>query len=100
MTAPKITQDDVKHVALLSRLHLTEEESKDSARVLNSILEHFATLNELDTENIEPTAHSLPMENVFRKDENRPSLPVEEALKNAPEEEQNCFKVPKIIQEM
>ncbi len=95
-----IIPKDVRHAALLSRLHLTEEEITDYTRVLNSILEYFAKLNQLDTSQVPPTSHSIKMQNVFREDETMPSLPVEEALANAPESESDCFKVPKIIQEM
>ena len=96
----KITRNDVRHAALLSRLHLTDEEITEYTQVLNSILEYFAKLDELDTAQIPPTSHSIKMQNVFREDLVTPSLPVEEALANAPESEENCFKVPKIIQEM
>ena len=95
-----ITPEDVRHVALLSRLHLTEEEVGEYTGVLNSILEYFAKLNELDTTHVVPTSHSIRMQNVFRADDVIPSLSVEEALFNASESENNCFKVPKIIQEL
>jgi aspartyl-tRNA(Asn)/glutamyl-tRNA(Gln) amidotransferase subunit C len=100
MSEGTIFPKDVRHAALLSRLHLTEEEITEYTEVLNSILEYFAKLKELDTTQVPPTSHSIKMQNVFREDVTTPSLPVEEALANAPESEANCFKVPKIIQEM
>jgi aspartyl-tRNA(Asn)/glutamyl-tRNA(Gln) amidotransferase subunit C len=87
----KISEDDVRHVALLSRLYFTDEEIRQFTKDLNSILE-------LDTEAIEPTSHSLKLSNVFREDIVTPALPVDEALANAPEAEGGCFRVPKIIQ--
>ena len=95
----KITEKDVRHVALLSRLTFTEEEIQKFTKDLNSILEYIAKLEELDTKNVEPTSHSLKMSNIFRQDEVRPSLPQDDAIANAPDNEGGCFKVPKIIQE-
>ncbi len=95
----KITEEMVEHVALLSRLKFSPQEIKEFTYQLNRILEYVDKLNELDTNNIEPTSHSLKMSNVFRPDEIEPPLTSEEALKNAPEQENNCFKVPKVIQE-
>lgn len=95
----KIDEAMVRHVALLSRLTFSGQEIEEFTDNLNRILEYVDKLNELDTQEVKPTSHSLPMANVFRGDEARPSLSAEEALKNAPEKEKNCFKVPKIIQE-
>jgi aspartyl-tRNA(Asn)/glutamyl-tRNA(Gln) amidotransferase subunit C len=94
----KITEQDVRHVALLSRLYFSDEEIKSFARDLDNILAYVEQLNELDTSKIEPTSHALKMANVFRPDEVVTPLPVEEMLSNAPESEKQCFKVPKIIQ--
>ena len=99
MSGERISREDVRHVALLSRLHLSEDEVAAYAGVLNSILDYFAKLNELDTTHVPPTSHSIKMENVFREDVVAPSLPVEEALANAPDSRDGCFRVPKIIQE-
>ena len=95
----KISEDMVNHVALLSRLSFTPEEIKRFTTQLNNILEYVDKLNELDTSTISPTSHSLKMCNVFRDDTITPSLSSKEALDNAPDKENNCFKVPKIIQE-
>ena len=94
-----LTREEVEHVALLSRLELTAEEIDMYAQVLNRVLGHFQQLNELDTTGVPPTSHPAPILNVLRKDEKRPSLPVDEALANAPDKEANCFKTPVIIQE-
>jgi len=99
MKEHKITTKDVQHVALLSRLHLREQEIEDYTRILNDILEYFAKLNQLDTEDIAASSHSINMENVFREDRITRSLSVQDALSNAPESEENCFKVPRIIQD-
>lgn len=100
MSSERISPADVRHVALLSRLHLSEEDIPPYTDVLNSILDYFAKLNELDTSNVSPTSHSIDMSNVFREDVSLSSLPVEAAIANAPDAEDNCFRVPKIIQEM
>jgi aspartyl-tRNA(Asn)/glutamyl-tRNA(Gln) amidotransferase subunit C len=99
MSEGKIDRKDVQHVALLSRLHLTEEDLVEQTLILNRILEYFAKLNELDTAGIPCTSHSIEMKNVFREDVAMPSLSIDAALANAPDKEENCFKVPKIIQE-
>jgi len=99
MNGSKISRDDIQHVALLSRLAFSEQEIDSFTRELNSILDYFTKLNELDTSNVQPTSHSIEMTNVFREDARKPSLTPEEALSNAPDQENGCFKVPKIIQE-
>ena len=99
MADPKVTEDDVQHVAHLSRLEFTGEETRRFAKDLNTILAYMDKLSELDTNNVEPTSHSLKLKNVFREDEVRPSLENEQALANAPESEGPFFKVPQILQE-
>jgi aspartyl-tRNA(Asn)/glutamyl-tRNA(Gln) amidotransferase subunit C len=94
-----ITREDVEHVAELARLALTAAEKEQFIVQLNDILTYFEKLNELDTSDIEPTAHVLPMSNVFRDDEVRPSLDRAKVLHNAPEESHFFFKVPRIIEE-
>lgn len=96
---PAITPDEVRHVARLARLELTEEEVRRFAQQLGEILEAARRLDEVDTEGIEPTFYPLPLRNVFRPDEVRPSLPREQVLSNAPEVESEMFKVPRIIEE-
>ncbi|MCX7780671.1 MAG: Asp-tRNA(Asn)/Glu-tRNA(Gln) amidotransferase subunit GatC [Negativicutes bacterium] len=94
----KITRKDVEHVALLSRLEMGEAESEKFTGQLNAILDYVEVLNKVDTTGIEPTAHVLPLKNIMRPDETRPSLPRDLALANAPEQEDGYFKVPKIME--
>lgn len=91
-----ITIKDVEHVAKLARLALTEEEKAKFAPQLNAVLEYVDELNEVDTTGIEPMAHSIKISNVMREDEVKQEFSREEMLKNAPEEEDGFFKVPKI----
>ncbi len=93
----KISQEQVEHVALLARLELTEAEKNTYTEHLNSILEYAELLNKLDTSGVPPTAHPLPLNNVFREDSVKPSLEQDVALANAPEAENGFFKVPKIL---
>jgi aspartyl-tRNA(Asn)/glutamyl-tRNA(Gln) amidotransferase subunit C len=93
-----ITLKDVEHVANLARLELNEEEKEKFTQQLNAILKFAEKLNELDTDEVEPTSHVLKLSNVLRKDESRPSVPVEVALRNAPDEEDGHFKVPAVLE--
>ena len=94
----RITMDEVKHVANLARLAITEEEAEKLTNDLDAIISFAEQLNELDTENVEPTSHVLDMKNIFREDVSKPGLPVEEVLKNAPDHENGQIKVPAIIE--
>ncbi|MCE5230559.1 Asp-tRNA(Asn)/Glu-tRNA(Gln) amidotransferase subunit GatC [bacterium] len=96
----EFTREDVRKIAVLARLDLTDAQMDHYAGQLGRILAHVDKLGELNTEGVEPTSHSLRLVNVLREDEPRPSLPNEAALANAPEQELGCFKVPPIIQEM
>jgi aspartyl-tRNA(Asn)/glutamyl-tRNA(Gln) amidotransferase subunit C len=89
---------DVKYVAHLARLALTSEEEKSLGAQLGSILGYIEKLRELDVSGVEPTAHAVPMVNVTRADEIRPSLTHEEALRNAPRQANGLFIVPKIVE--
>jgi len=89
---------DVKYVAHLARLALTPEEEKSLGAQLGSILGYIEKLRELDVSGVEPTAHAVPMVNVTRADEIRPSLSHEEALRNAPRQANGLFIVPKIVE--
>ncbi|GED30297.1 Asp-tRNA(Asn)/Glu-tRNA(Gln) amidotransferase subunit GatC [Brevibacillus centrosporus] len=93
-----ITRKEVEHVANLARLQLTEDEAERYTKDLNAILEFAAKLNELDTFNVAPTSHATDVKNVMREDVNRPSLPREEVLKNAPDHEEGQFKVPAVFE--
>ena len=89
-----ISRDEVVHVAKLARLELTDDELERFAGQLNAILEAVGKVSELDLADVEPTLHPLELSNVFAEDEPRPSLPVDEALANAPDREGGAFRVP------
>jgi aspartyl-tRNA(Asn)/glutamyl-tRNA(Gln) amidotransferase subunit C len=89
---------DIEKVARLARLDLSEEEKATFGNQLEQILTYMEQLNRLDTTGVEPTSHAIPISNVFREDEVRPSLPQEEVLGIAPDQEDGHFKVPRIIE--
>lgn len=93
-----ITPDQVRHVALLSRLQLGEDEVERYTKQLDAILGHVEQLNVLDTSNVEPMITATVSGNVFRPDEPRPSLTREEALQSAPKSDGEFFVVPKVIE--
>jgi aspartyl/glutamyl-tRNA(Asn/Gln) amidotransferase C subunit len=94
----KITRGEVEHVALLSRLQFDDEELELFVIQLNAILDYFDKLQDLDTRDCEPTSHVVAIHNAFRNDAEEDFSEKELLLKNAPSEEKNCFKVPKIIE--
>jgi len=94
----KINREEVAHVARLARLSLQPAELDALTGQMDAILDYVEKLKELETEQIVPTAHAVPMENAFRPDQVRPSIGVEKALQNAPEKDGSCFKVPKVIE--
>jgi aspartyl-tRNA(Asn)/glutamyl-tRNA(Gln) amidotransferase subunit C len=89
-----ITRDDVLHVANLARLALTEEEVERLGEQLNGILEAVGKVAELDLSGVEPTSHPLELVNVWAEDEPAPCLLLDVALANAPEREDDAFRVP------
>jgi aspartyl-tRNA(Asn)/glutamyl-tRNA(Gln) amidotransferase subunit C len=89
----------VDHVARLARLDLTDEERELMRVQLSNILEHADAIQRLDLGGVEPTAHALPLRNVMRPDEPRPSLAPEEALANAPDTQDARFLVPRIVED-
>jgi len=89
-----ISRDEVLHVAQLARLALTDEEVERLGGQLDAILEAVAKVSELDLSDVEPTSHPLDLVNVWSEDEPRPSLPLDEALANAPAREGGFFRVP------
>jgi len=93
-----ITPEQVEYVARLSRLELSEEQRDRFARQLDAILQAIEKLNQLDTENVEPLVHIAPRQNVFREDVPGRSLSQRDALRNAPQQSEGCFKVPRIIE--
>ena len=94
----KITTEEVRHISKLSRLNITEEETEVMRGQLDSILTYVDKLNQLDTRDVNPMSHVIPLQNVFRDDVEKGSLPREKALANAPEKSDGCFRVPKIIE--
>lgn len=95
--ARKIDEAQVRHISHLSRLNPTDDEVRLFSEQLSAILEYVEQLNELDTSDVPPTAHALPVNNVFRADEPRPGLTPDQALANAPHREGNFFAVPKVL---
>lgn len=93
----ELTKELINHIAELAHLKLTDEEIKKFQKELSQILDYVNQLNEVDTSNVEPLHHPLPITNIFRKDEVKKSIDREEALKNAPESTEEFFKVPKVI---
>ena len=89
-----ITRDDVLHVARLARLELSDAEVERFQEQLSAILDAVSKVQELDLADVPPTSHPLDVVNVWAEDEPRPSLPVEEALANAPAREDSMFRVP------
>ena len=94
----RLTTQEVEHIALLSRLELSDAERERAANELSQIIGYFESLSELDTENVEPTMHALPIENVLRADEVRAGLSREAALQNAPESADGMFQVPRVVE--
>ncbi|MFA6472819.1 MAG: Asp-tRNA(Asn)/Glu-tRNA(Gln) amidotransferase subunit GatC [Candidatus Latescibacterota bacterium] len=93
-----VNRKDVDTVAVLARLSFTDGEKEKMTGTLNEILGYFDKLSELDTENVEPLTHILPVQNVMRDDVVCPSLSQETALANAPQKERGHFVIPKVIE--
>ena len=91
-----ISREDVLHVAELARLEIPEDEIERVREQLGAILEAVGKVSELDLSQVEPTSHPLDLVNVWREDEPRPSLPREEALRNAPDPADGAFRVPAV----
>lgn len=92
-----LTRNDVEKVALLARLRLSADELDRMTDQLAKIVGYVEQLGELDTDEVEPMAHALPIQNVFRPDEPRPSLPPDVALANAPKRADNFYLVPPVL---
>ncbi|KRG14378.1 Asp-tRNA(Asn)/Glu-tRNA(Gln) amidotransferase subunit GatC [Lederbergia galactosidilytica] len=93
----EISKEQVLHVAHLARLEMSEKEAENFSSQLADIIAMADTLNELNTDNIEPTSHVFAQKNVMREDKKVEGLPLEDVLKNVPEEEDGQIKVPSII---
>jgi aspartyl-tRNA(Asn)/glutamyl-tRNA(Gln) amidotransferase subunit C len=96
---PGITREEVAHLARLSRLELKDEELDHFATQLDVIIGAVARVGEIAADDVPPTSHPLPLTNVMRPDEVRPSLTPQEALAGAPAAEQQRFRVPRILGE-
>jgi len=95
----KISLQEVEHVARLARLELSAAEKERMRRELDGILSYIDKLRAVDTSGVEPTSHAVPVTNVMRDDTERPSLPPEDMLANAPDRHGELFRVPRIIEE-
>ena len=94
----KLSREEIKHIATLARVGLTEEEQERFSEQLSNILENFAILQELDTTNVPPTAHPVALSSVFRSDEAEPSYAPEQILANAPRQEEGWFRVKAVLE--
>lgn len=92
-----VTPDEVRHIATLARLKLSDAEVERFARELGEILGYVDTLKQVDVSGVEPTAHAVGAVNVFRDDAPQPSSGVDAALANAPEKQNGFFRVPKVL---
>ncbi len=92
-----ITKEEVEHVGWLARIEIHESEAEAYAEKLNTVLDYFSQLDEVDTENVSPTYHVADIVNVFREDVVRPSLPQEEVLSNTENKKEGNFLAPRIM---
>jgi aspartyl-tRNA(Asn)/glutamyl-tRNA(Gln) amidotransferase subunit C len=92
-----ITKKDVEYVAGLAKLEFTEDEKEVFTKTLGDILEYAKQLSKVDTDSVEPTAHILPLRNVYREDTVEPSMEREKILENAPDVLKGCYRVPRVI---
>jgi aspartyl-tRNA(Asn)/glutamyl-tRNA(Gln) amidotransferase subunit C len=95
--AERISKTEVEKVAKLARLQLSEAELDEFTEQLGSVIEYVEKMNKLDTDQVEPLAHCLPVSNVFREDVVKESLGPEKTLANAPDNDGEFFKVPRIL---
>ncbi len=93
-----LTPEEVRHIARLARVGLSDDEMPRLQSQLSQILDYFRRLQEVDTENVPPTAHTLAMHNVMRDDEPHPSIDKEEVLANAPQREEDLFRVRAVLE--
>ncbi len=94
----KLSYEQVRHIAWLARLGLSEEEMEKFSLQLSNILDNFEILREVDTADVSPATHKIPLQNVTRKDDVADSYPQAEILSNAPKQEGDCFKVQAILE--
>jgi aspartyl-tRNA(Asn)/glutamyl-tRNA(Gln) amidotransferase subunit C len=94
----EISVEDVEYAARLARLELTEQEKESMTAQVRDVLQYMAKLNELNTDDVEPTAYVLPIKNVWRQDERAESLTPEEVLKIAPKSQDGMLRVPRVVE--
>ncbi|MFK7681210.1 Asp-tRNA(Asn)/Glu-tRNA(Gln) amidotransferase subunit GatC [Priestia megaterium] len=94
----RISVDQVKHVANLARLAVTDDEAELFTKQLDAIITYAEQLDELDTTNVKPTSHVLDMKNVMREDKPAQGLPIEDVVKNAPDHKDGYIRVPTILE--
>ena len=94
-----LSRDQVEHVAHLARVGITEEDIERFSHQLSDVLDYFERLNRVDIEGVPPTSHTLPLHNVMREDEAEPSYDVDDILANAPNQEDQRFRVRAILEE-
>ena len=94
----KLSREEVRHIALLARLGLEDDELEKFREQLSDILENFEILKQVDTTDVPPTRQPIALKNVVRGDEVAPSLPQEDILANAPREEEGCFRVRAVLE--
>ena len=92
-----LSREEVEHIALLARVGMTEEDLETFGGQLSHILEQFNVLEEVDTEGVPPTSHTVDVSSVFRDDEDRPSLPSQDVLANAPRRDDDYFRVKPVL---
>ena len=94
----RITSDEVRHLSVLARVGMTDDEIDLMRDQLSHILDNIDILNQVDTEGVEPTGHSVDLDSVMREDEPEESIPVEDVLANAPRRENNLFRVKAVLE--
>ena len=94
----KLSREEVQHIALLARLGVDEEDLEKFSVQLSNILENFEILQQVDTTDVPPTSHPVPLSNVLREDEAAPSFDPADILANAPQEEEGCFRVRAVLE--
>lgn len=97
MKRKRLSKKEVDHIAWLANIEISEKEKTLFTEQFNEILDYFKKIDEVETEGVEPTYHVLNLKNVSRKDEKKPSLSTEEALRNAPKKEKKFIKAPRIV---
>lgn len=93
-----ITEEQVKELAHVARIQLSDEEVNTFAKQLDELLQYVQVINEVNTDDVEPLTHALPIQNAFREDEVESSLSIDLVVKNAPDHQDGQFKVPSVLE--